>query len=649
MRVSSGRISPRAADLRGSDVGDKVALINMPFASAFYPAIGISLLQAALKRDGVPCDLYYFDLLFASRIGFESYRRYSDPAPICSLLGDWLFARSLFGERLERDSEYIQDILSQDPEYLESVPPADLDRVRGEIPGFLRECLQAAEWSQYRIVGFTSSFQQNVAALAFARLLKEAYPHLAIVFGGANCEAEMGIELHRQFPFIDFVCSGEGDHNFPQLVQQIMNGGIRGEIDGIIMRQGGETSVPQKVVAPVFDLDALPIPSYDDYFAQLRATGLDRLLEPLVPFESSRGCWWGAKMHCTFCGLNGSTMAYRSKSQERALQEVVWLGQRYGGEFFVVDNIFDLKYLDSFFPELAARKLGFTFYYETKVNLKKHQLRLLAEAGANRLQPGIESLSTPILRLMKKGCTLLQNLQCMKWGKQYGITISWNMLYGFPGEDPGEYKKMADLVPSLLHFGPPDFCARVRLDRHSPYFTRPQDYGLRRVRAHKAYSYVYPFPEPVLNNLAYYFEFDHELNHSVGHYAKSLIDRVTAWQRSSWRGELTATDGEHKLVLTDTRVSAQGTETTVEEPLRSVYLFCDEIRSFDAIKEYLAATFPDSSMSDHELESALNRLVGARLMATEGRAYLSLAVLSSSQTSEHMAHGEMASVQIGTL
>jgi ribosomal peptide maturation radical SAM protein 1 len=611
------------------DRGDKVALINMPFASAFYPAIGISLLQAALRRDGIPCDLYYFDLLFASKIGFDSYRRYSDSASPCSLVGDWLFARTFFGERLERDSEYIHDILSSDPNCFDSVSPADLDRVRAEVPGFLHECLHATEWSHYRIVGFTSSFQQNLAALAFARLLKEVCPQLVVVFGGANCEAEMGIELHRQFGFIDFVCSGEGDHNFPQLTQQILKGGARAEIDGIIMRQGDQTVVPQKIVAPVFDLDALPIPSYDDYFAQLRATGLDRLLEPLVPFESSRGCWWGAKMHCTFCGLNGSTMAYRSKSAERALQEVVWLGQKYGRDFFVVDNIFDLKYLDSFFPELAARKLGFTFYYETKVNLKKHQVRLLAEAGANYLQPGIESLSTPILRLMKKGCTLLQNLQCMKWGKQYGITISWNLLYGFPGEDPAEYEKMADLIPSLLHLDPPDFCARVRLDRHSPYFTRPQDYGLRHVRAQKAYSYVYPLAEQVLNNIAYYFDFDHELNNSVDQYAKLLTDRVTAWQQSSCRGELTATGGKHELVLTDTRVSGQNSVTTLEEPLRSIYLFCDEIKSFSAIKEYVSATLPESGMTDSDLESALNRLVEGRLMATEGAAYLSLAVVTS--------------------
>ena len=36
---------------------------------------------------------------------------------------------------------------------------------------------------------------------------------------------------------------------------------------------------------------------------------------PTVLIETSRGCWWGDRdRHFMFCGLNGATMAYRSKS-----------------------------------------------------------------------------------------------------------------------------------------------------------------------------------------------------------------------------------------------------------------------------------------------------------------------------------------------
>src|SRR5207247_426359 len=140
----------------------------------------------------------------------------------------------------------------------------------------------------------------------------------------------------------------------------------------------------------------------------------------------------------------------------------------------------------SFFPMIVSRNLGYTFHYETKVNLKKHQLKRLSEAGVRDLQPGIESLSTPILRLMKKGCTLLQNLQFLKWCREYGIRVSWNLLFGFPGEDPAEYAKMAQLIPSLRHLDPPDYCSRVRMDRFSPYFASPDEFEFKAIRPDRA-------------------------------------------------------------------------------------------------------------------------------------------------------------------
>jgi magnesium-protoporphyrin IX monomethyl ester (oxidative) cyclase len=60
----------------------------------------------------------------------------------------------------------------------------------------------------------------------------------------------------------------------------------------------------------------------------------------MLLLETSRGCWWGAKQHCTFCGLNGGAMAFRSKSAERVVEEIRYLRDRYGVESLsVVDNI----------------------------------------------------------------------------------------------------------------------------------------------------------------------------------------------------------------------------------------------------------------------------------------------------------------------
>src|SRR5690606_24641953 len=112
---------------------------------------------------------------------------------------------------------------------------------------------------------------------------------------------------------------------------------------------------------------ALPDPEYGDYFDELAqaAPRLDDLRVPHLPFETSRGCWWGEVSHCTFCGLNGETMRFRSKGATRALDELERLVTRHRGHpVAVVDNIIDNRYFRDFVPMLAERRLGLSLFYE---------------------------------------------------------------------------------------------------------------------------------------------------------------------------------------------------------------------------------------------------------------------------------------------
>jgi radical SAM superfamily enzyme YgiQ (UPF0313 family) len=53
------------------------------------------------------------------------------------------------------------------------------------------------------------------------------------------------------------------------------------------------------------NLDSLPIPDYTEYFEELKECGLEnKFSKTVIPYESSRGCWWGEKTMCTFCGVN---------------------------------------------------------------------------------------------------------------------------------------------------------------------------------------------------------------------------------------------------------------------------------------------------------------------------------------------------------
>src|SRR6478672_7738943 len=255
----------------------KVALINMPFSSANRPALGISLLQAGLRRKGMECDLFYFNLRFAARTGLKDFSQVAYGIIEESLAGEWVFRDEVFGKPTGKAEHYLEEIpLKKFAQFFDFSSVMSLLKLREDAHGFMDDCLGSQDWTQYAIVGFTSTFQQNLASLALARRIKEQHPHILIAFGGSNCEGEMGIELHRRFPFIDLVCSGEGDLNFPDFVERVAAGESPASIrlDGIISRRGGETIVPENIVCPLEKLDSLPVPSYDDHFAQLREYGL---------------------------------------------------------------------------------------------------------------------------------------------------------------------------------------------------------------------------------------------------------------------------------------------------------------------------------------------------------------------------------------
>ena len=128
--------------------------------------------------------------------------------PYIAFAGDWSFTAALYGDRPSAGCQYIQEVLQGIWQLDEHVICRVL-RIRSLVPYFLDHCMRTIAWENYTLVGFTSTFEQNIASLALAKRIKAAYPDIAIVFGGANWEADMEQELHHQFPCVGYICSGE--------------------------------------------------------------------------------------------------------------------------------------------------------------------------------------------------------------------------------------------------------------------------------------------------------------------------------------------------------------------------------------------------------------------------------------------------------
>ncbi len=606
----------------------KVLLLSMPYGALERQALGVSLLKASLRDAGIVCDVRYATFVFAQLIGLAEYVWISTDLPYTAFTGDWTFTQALYGTDQTRDAAYIQKVL-RETWLLDEHTIARIIQIRSRVEHFLSYTMALIPWSQYKIVGFTSTFEQNLASLALATRVKQAHPEISVVFGGANFEGEMGLQLHRKFNFIDYVCSGEADHSFPELATSLLAGRAGNDlapIRGIIYRQGtGSVSTgPPDLVR---DLDQLPIPDFSDYFQGLAENAETTPVSPVILLETSRGCWWGAKSHCTFCGLNGGTMAFRSKSPRRALAELEYLVDRWQLDYIeVVDNILDMKYFDEMLPALAESGRSVRLFYEVKANLSRHQVQMLAEAGVHRIQPGIESFSDHVLKLMRKGTTGLRNVQLLKWCKQFAIEVDWNLLYGFPGETAEDYTGMLPLLDAIRFLGPPCACGPVRLDRFSPYFNAPAEFGIRNVRPMATYFYLYPFDRESLARIAYYFDYDYEARLDPRGFAMPVIEYVHDWRQNPERGTLLACSGDDKLVLLDTRSVATASQFVLTGLDRRAYEFCDSIHSASAIAAHLHAEFPTASFELEQVVGFLDSLVANALMLTDGINYLSLAI-----------------------
>ncbi|WAS92937.1 RiPP maturation radical SAM C-methyltransferase [Nannocystis punicea] len=598
----------------------KVLFAVMPFG-ALRPAIGPSLLKAHLARRGIASKIVYLNIRFARSIGLPDYEYVAERSPSQSLAGDWIFARSLSGERPDADARYLADFVRRFSKF----GPVDraieiLERCRDRAAGFLQKCLREVSWGDYDVVGFTSTFSQHAASLALARLVKAEHPRVKIALGGANCEESMGLQAHRSFPFIDFVCSAEADLSFPRLLEALAAGGDPSAVPGVIARRDGESRYTTLTPDRVERMDDLPVPLYDDYFEQLPALGGVAKRGASVLMESSRGCWWGQKHHCTFCGLNGTSMAFRSKSEQRVLREIDELEQLYGARTVVmVDNILDMKYFETLIPGLARRGLKLDLFYETKANLSKDQLRAMQRAGITMIQPGIESLSSDVLRIMKKGISGVQNVQMLKWCREFGITPHWNLIFGFPGEEPRDYEVMAEVLDLLHHLQPPYGVGQIRLDRFSPNFVRSSENGLTNVRPDRSYGNIYALSESELFEFAYYFEHDYADGRDPETYVGPLRAAVKRWYANKGNKGLLYVDHGDDLAVWDFRPGAHRTLTVLSGLERAVYVCCDQHRS---LKQVVAACRAD----EREVRPVLDGLVASRLVLHLDDRYLSLAV-----------------------
>ncbi len=604
----------------------RAVLVSTPWPLFNRPSIQLGSLKAflAARLPQVRVDTRHFYLDVAAHIGFERYRALCErtwPA-------ECVYAALLYPSRLAE----IADLFGRELPSQSVLGAADFEKLVEDVGGISQALIAQTDWRAYRLAGFSVTLSQLTAALFFIRAVKRTAPDLYVVVGGSTFSGMPAAGLLRQMPEIDAIASGEGERPLEALLRHLcVAPGARPpeDIEGLTTRQT-PGHVPVRF-SQMTQLDRLPAPDYDDYFAQVAGLPPHQRFFPTLPVEMSRGCWWrrprpGSSVQgCAFCNLNLQWRGYRSKSAEQITDEIEYLSTRHQClSLAFMDNVLPAARVAAVFGRLAELGRDFKFFAEIRADFSLRRLAAMEAAGVEEVQVGIEALSTSLLAKLNKGTTAIENLEAMKNCEAVGIVSRSNLIIGFPGSDDRDVAQTLANLEFAAYFQPLRV-VQFWLGYGSPVYACPRAYGLQAVFSHPYYGRLLP---PSLRQALPWMIQAYRGDRMVQRRRWQPVKaRVRKWARSyaalhaDGRREpiLSFRDGGDFIILRQKRLAAEPMTHRLTGTSRRIYLFCQHRRSLARIR----GAFPH--VGEDRLRAFLAMLVEKKLMFTENGQYLSLA------------------------
>jgi ribosomal peptide maturation radical SAM protein 1 len=626
----AGIVNPYVAG-EGAEMEPRVALVSMPWTTLSEPSLGLALLKAQLAAEGIESRVFHLNIQLLRYITDPAYHQFS----MCWGLNEFAFSAILDAAL---DQAQVDCLLPRCAFHAQTTVPypfkeaSELGRafitLRHEVvPEYLASCaVEILDWRP-TIVGFTCLFDQTIPSAALASLIRERDRSVPIVFGGYSIEGPPAREVLRAFPHIDGIAEGDGEPIIGELARASTKRNCLDGIPGVLTR-ANLTPAPRRK----FDLDSSPVPDYSDWFRDLAALkSRDRVVirTTALPVESSRGCWWGQKQHCIFCGIDDATLSYRHKRPQTVLDLLATLRERHGADlhFRFTDYILPHVYIRDLLPKLAQVEPPYTLSCEIKANQNEERVRAFAAAGFRDLQPGIESFDSSVLRSMKKGVTGIQNVFLLKLGYLYRILINYNLLYGFPGDILESYHRMVTLLPRLYHLMPPFSRLVVAVTRFAPLYENTELFGtLTKPRHDACYDTLFSgeFLRRTgfnLDNYAYLFDRYYKFKPGLEPLYEALEHIVDHWKAQHRERDVSlsyAVNGP-LVILRDSRFGS-ARDITLDEMHSRVYLAC---AGAPVTLNQLAAS---SGLDADPLDSAIQKLDAERIVWREDDLVVGLAI-----------------------
>lgn len=282
---------------------------------------------------------------------------------------------------------------------------------------------------------FTKDSQIATEDLALA--LKELDPDCKILIGGLGSNVLRGqfkvpwYELAYQSDLVDSVIVGEGENAIIDVVKNDLRG---------IMHATQLTSK---------ELDDVPLPDFSDYdLSRYQSDMTDDSMA--IPITASKGC----VRDCTFCDVGKHWSQFRWRSGAKVAHEMMQLYHMHGYRNFrftdslLNGNVKEFRCMNDVLAKELPQTLRYRgqFICRGRSQMPLSDFKAMADAGAYRVQIGIESGSEAVREHMRKKFNNADIDYTANALADNGIRQSWYMFVGYPTETDHDFKASIDLI-----------------------------------------------------------------------------------------------------------------------------------------------------------------------------------------------------------
>ncbi len=328
----------------------------------------------------------------------------------------------------------------------------------------------------YNYIGISiNSSSQIIPGLTLANMLKnKTGAHINI---GGNFFGRVKEAIVKNPEFFDLFCdtilTEEGERPVVELARYINNEIKIDDVSNLIYKKGDDVII-NEIKTPM-KLDEMSIVSLDGYdFSKYFAP------EIILPFQSSRGCYWGK---CSFCDQDFG-QNFNVKNIEKLTDEFIQLKEKYGIKYFeFIDESVGPSYLAELSKKIKEKNIDINYFFDARLE-GTFSFEILKEAyntGLKMILWGLESGSNSVMELINKGIDIEKRLEILKNSKDAGI---WNfafIFFGFPTETMEDARKTIQMLvqnKDIIHsYGRSVFT----MGKHTKLKNEPKKYGITAV------------------------------------------------------------------------------------------------------------------------------------------------------------------------